>query len=388
MKRMSGKAVVLAFLAGVLFASGFWLGKVGSPLPSAGASPIDGKAAAAGTVEGKAALLPESTDKGHSLIAEMVKKAGPAVVRIETKIPARGGSTDEMLFFGPFPFSVPVPNQPSGSIGSGFFISEDGTILTNNHVIDKASEIKVYMSDRKTPLTAHVVGRDPELDLAVLKVDGKGPFPYLPLGDSDKMDVGDWVVAIGNPFGLDHTVTVGVLSAKGRPLTVEGKQFKNLLQTDASINPGNSGGPLLNLSGEVIGINTAVSAQGQGIGFAVPSNSVREVLNDLLTKGKVSRPWVGIGVQDFTPDIADYLGLPRSTKGALVSQVFDGSPAQKAGLRPGDVIVQFDGKDVADAQTLVDLIQQAKVGEVKKLLVNRGGELVPISVRIGEKTYQ
>lgn len=396
MKRFSGKAVLLAFLAGLLFAGGFWFGRAGGPFGPSYAEPggepptAGGTAApASGTVgDGKAAVAPiiPQAGSGSSIIAEMVKKAGPAVVRIETKIPARGTPNAQDFFFGPFPFSVPVPNQPSGSIGSGFFISDDGTILTNNHVIDGASDIKVYMSERKDPLSAKVVGRDPELDLAVLKVEGKGPFPYLALGDSEKMEVGDWVVAIGNPFGLDHTVTVGVLSAKGRPLTVEGKQFKNLLQTDASINPGNSGGPLLNLNGQVIGINTAVSAQGQGIGFAVPSDSVKEVLNDLLTNGKVSRPWVGIGVQDMTQDIANYLGI-STTKGAIVTQVFDGSPAAKAGIQPYDVIVQFDGQNVTDAQSLVDLIQKSKVGQVKKVLVMRDGKLTPLDVRIGEKSY-
>lgn len=193
----------------------------------------------------------------------------------------------------------------------------------------------------------------------MLKVTESGKYPYLALGDSDAIKVGNWVVAIGNPFGLDHTVTVGVLSAKGRPLTIEGKQFKNLLQTDASINPGNSGGPLLDLNGNVIGINTAINAQGQGLGFAVPINSVKEVLNDLLTNGKVSRPWLGVGVQDMNSQIADYFTLNVKT-GAFVTQVVDGSPAAKAGLEPYDVIVGFDGQDVKDAQSLVDMIQKQK----------------------------
>jgi len=200
------------------------------------------------------------------------------------------------------------------------------------------------------------------------------------------MWVGDFVVAIGNPYGLDHTVTFGVLSAKERPLTIQGKPFKNLLQTDASINPGNSGGPLLNLRGEVIGINTAVSAQGQGLGFAIPINSVKEVLNDLLTKGKVSRPWLGVSVQDLTPDVADYLGIPGA-KGALVMQVFSNSPAAKAGLRPYDVITSFDGKNVTSAQDLVNLIQESKIGEAKRLLIYRDGKLQTVEVTIGEKSY-
>jgi len=369
---VSALVLLVAVLAGgcdVVFGKG----------PFAGTSAPPSSSSPAPSVGGKEAILEQD---GHSVVAEMVKKAGPAVVRIETRI-ASGGSAPPSPFALPFPFDV--PQERRGGIGSGFFIDDKGTILTNNHVIENASAIKVYLVDRKEPLPASVVGRDPELDLAVLKVDG-GPFPYLPLGDSEAMWVGDFVVAIGNPYGLDHTVTFGVLSAKERPLTIQGKPFKNLLQTDASINPGNSGGPLLNLRGEVIGINTAVSAQGQGLGFAIPINSVKEVLNDLLTKGKVSRPWLGVSVQDLTPDVADYLGIPGA-KGALVMQVFSNSPAAKAGLRPYDVITSFDGKNVTSAQDLVNLIQESKIGEAKRLLIYRDGKLQTVEVTIGEKSY-
>ncbi|MBE3549879.1 MAG: trypsin-like peptidase domain-containing protein [Brockia lithotrophica] len=368
----SAFVLLLAFLAGGCAAGsgeGSAEGANDSPSPSA----------AAPSAGGKEAIFEQD---GHSVVAEMVKKAGPAVVRIETRV-APGRNVPSSPFAPPFPFNF--PQEPRGAIGSGFFIDDEGTILTNNHVIENASEIKVYLVDREEPLSARVVGRDPELDLAVLKVDG-GPFPYIPLGDSEAMWVGDFVVAIGNPYGLDHTVTFGVISAKERPLTIQGQPFKNLLQTDASINPGNSGGPLLNLRGEVIGINTAVSAQGQGLGFAIPINSVKEVLNDLLTKGKVSRPWLGVSVQDLTPDVADSLGI-SGAKGALVMQVFPNSPAAKAGLQPNDVITSFDGKNVTSAQDLVNLIQESKVGEKKKLLVYRGGKLQSIEVTIGEKSY-
>lgn len=389
MKRFTLRGILFSFLAGALFASGFWLGHAGPPVYSQafstgtsstthsfGSAPEGQKANAPITP------VPSSSD---SLIADMVQQTGPAVVRIETKVARQTNQTPDSFFFGPFSFDLPQA-QPSGAIGSGFFISEDGTILTNNHVIDGATDIKVYMNDKDKGIPAKIIGRDPELDLAVLKVTEAGKYPYLALGDSDATKVGNWVVAIGNPFGLDHTVTVGVLSAKGRPLTIEGKQFKNLLQTDASINPGNSGGPLLDLNGKVIGINTAINAQGQGLGFAVPINSVKEVLNDLLTHGKVSRPWLGVGVQDMNAQIADYFNLNVKT-GAFVTQVVDGSPAAKAGLAPYDVIVGFGGQDVKDAQTLVDMIQKTKVGESKKLLVNRKGEMITLTVTIGEKNY-
>lgn len=254
-------------------------------------------------------------------------------------------------------------------------------------MIDGADTIQVFISGQDKPIAARVVGRDPELDLAVLKINSDGKLPYLKLGDSDKIEVGEWSVAIGNPFGLDHTVTVGVISAKGRPLTINGQNFKNLLQTDASINPGNSGGPLLNLKGEVIGINTAINAQGQGLGFAIPINTAKSVLDDLITKGKVSHPWVGIGVYTLTKDLANYYGLSVE-EGVLISQIYNNSPAEKAGLQPGDVVLEIDKQKVTTSEQLVDIISKAKVGEVKRFLINRQGKLITVAVSIGEKSYQ
>ncbi len=321
----------------------------------------------------------------NNIIADMVDTAGPAVVRIETTSvqTSRGNSSHPFGDF--FGFSFPLDQIPeSNALGSGFIINEEGYIVTNFHVIEKADSIQVFVSDFEKPFNAKVIGKDPELDLAVLKMEGNQKFPFLTLGDSDSIRVGDWSVAIGNPFGLDHTVTVGVISAKSRPLRIGNQQFKDLLQTDTSINPGNSGGPLLNLYGEVIGINTAINAQGQGLGFAIPINTVKEVLDDLINKGKVSRPFVGIGLSDISADNASYFGFDFK-EGTIITRVQEDSAAEKAGLEQFDVILEMDGKKIKNSQALVDEISKLKVGDQKKFLIWRAGELKTITVTIGEK---
>ncbi len=370
-----------AFVAGVMFAGGCLLVKDFSPTAGGAPGALDKPvASAADNIPGV----------GPGTVAEIVDRAGPAVVKIDTAT-VRGGA--DPFFNDPFfrqffgrPFGFGLPPREEHGVGSGFIISEDGYILTNEHVINGATKITVTVQGFADPLPAQVVGADYDLDLAVLKVDAGRSLPTLKLGDSDKIKVGNWVIAIGNPFGLDHTVTVGVISAKGRPVQVENRSYKNLLQTDASINPGNSGGPLLNLAGEVVGINTAV-AQAQGIGFAIPANTVKEVLDELINKGKVVRPWLGVQLHPLNKELAEYLGL-KSTEGALVVGVVDGSPAARAGLMQGDVIVQWDGKKVATVDDLIELIRQTKIGQKVVAVVYRGGKLHSVSIVVTEKPSQ
>lgn len=324
---------------------------------------------------------------GPETIQNIVKQTGPAVVKIETE-------TQTQRQFDPF-FNDPFfreffggqfKSQPElvRGLGSGFIISPDGHIVTNNHVVAGASKISVYLSDRKEPYAAKLVGSDEQLDLAVLKIDADEKLPALSFGDSNKLEVGSWVIAIGNPYGLDHTVTVGVISAKGRPININGNQFTDLLQTDASINPGNSGGPLINLRGEVIGINTAINAQAQGIGFAIPSSTVTQVLEQLIHDGKVSRPWLGVILQPVTKELANYFGL-KEIEGVLISGVAENSPAQKAGLKRGDIILEYNKKKVNNPEALKNEVMNTKIGAKVVVLVYRDGETIFVPLNIEER---
>jgi serine protease Do len=234
------------------------------------------------------------------------------------------------------------------------------------------------------------VGKDFDLDLAVLKIDASKKLPYIKFGDSDKMRVGEWVIAIGNPHQLDHTVTVGVISAKGRPITIpdqsSGKTrvYKNLIQTDAAINPGNSGGPLISLQGEVIGINTAVSSQAQGIGFAIPINTVKEVLDDLIKSGSVTRPYIGIAMQDVTKDFAEYYNL-KEARGALIADVQPGSPAEKAGLLRGDIILSINETQINNSNDVTEFVSKTKVNDKLLMTIFRGGNTQFVSVTVGKR---
>ncbi|SDE01413.1 trypsin-like peptidase domain-containing protein [Sporomusa acidovorans] len=324
---------------------------------------------------------------GPDTIQTIVKQTGPAVVKIETEMQVQNQGNPFLNdpFFREF-FGEQFKRQPgvAKSLGSGFITSKDGYIITNNHVIANATKIDVYLTSRKEPYAAKLIGSDEQLDLAVLKIDAGDNLPSLEFGDSNKLEVGSWVIAIGNPYGLDHTVTVGVISAKGRPLTINGSQFTDLLQTDASINPGNSGGPLINLQGEVIGINTAISAQAQGIGFAIPSSTVTQVLDQLMNNGKVIRPWLGIYMQPMTKELANYFGL-QEPEGVLVSAVVDGSPAQKAGLKRGDIVLEYNKKKVKDPDALKKEVANAKIGEDVVVLIHRDGKTLFVPVKIEEK---
>ena len=323
--------------------------------------------------------------------ANLVDEVKNAVVNISTTQVVEGNPLMPFLgpgspfghFFGMNPKEF-FGNQPQGkmkthALGSGFIISSDGLILTNNHVVAKATEIKIKLLNGKE-YDAKLVGRDSKTDLALIKVTPDNDFPKpVVLGDSDAMRVGDWVMAVGNPFGLGNTVTTGIISAKSRILG-EGP-YDDFLQTDAAINPGNSGGPLFNMQGQVIGINTAIIAQGQGIGFAIPINMAKELLPQ-LKKGKVIRGWLGIMIQDITPELAKSFGL-KSTKGVLVSEVVQGSPAEKAGLLRGDIILRFDGKEIKNAHMLSQMAAATAPNTQVKIDLLRNGEEKTISVELG-----
>ena len=282
-------------------------------------------------------------------------------------------------FFQGMPQASPAPRMQKG-LGSGVIISQDGYVLTNNHVVDGAKEVTITLADQKE-YKGRIVGTDPQTDIAVVKIDAHESFPAATLGNSDDLNVGDWVVAIGNPFGLDRTVTAGIVSAKGR--VIGAGPYDNFIQTDASINPGNSGGPLLNMQGEVVGINTAIVAQGQGIGFAIPVNTVKPMIPELETKGKVTRGFLGVNIQAITPALAKSLGLPDQ-KGALVADVNPDTPAAKAGIKRGDVIVAFNGKEVTDSQSLPAMVAATPVDQEATVTVNRQGQTLQLPVRIGQ----
>jgi Do/DeqQ family serine protease len=314
-------------------------------------------------------------------------KVTPAVVNISTVQTIRGRRTFEPFSDDPFYrdffdnfFSSPREYK-SSSLGSGVIINKDGYILTNSHVVRGASEITVRLSD-KHEYKGRVVGADNKTDLAVIKIDAPNALPVAVLGNSDKIKVGEWAVAIGNPFGLDRTVTVGVISATGRS-DVGITAYENFIQTDASINPGNSGGPLCNIYGEVIGINTAIVSAGQGIGFAVPVNMAKKVITDLIKTGKVTRGWLGVGIQPMTPDLAKSFGL-KENEGVLISQVMKGSPAEKAGLKEGDVILEMDGQKFDDHRQLQRMIGETPVGKTLEFTVIRDQKRLTVKVTIGE----
>ena len=316
-------------------------------------------------------------------VAEVIK---PAVINVNTV--SRGGPagrTPFEEFFGEDffrRFFGDVPERiPQRSLGSGIIIDASGIALTNSHVVEKATEIEVTTLDG-TKHKAKVIGSDKRTDLAVLKLDdSKGRFAFARLGDSDKMQVGDWVIAVGSPFGLQATVTAGIISAKARDL----KQgpFDDFLQTDAAINPGNSGGPLVNMQGEVVGINTAIVAGGSGIGFAIPSNMARKISTELASRGRVTRGWLGVALQPLTPELAKSFNA-KDTKGVLVSDVIPDSPASKAGLKPGDILLEFEGKKTEEPADLQRAVGLASPGNTAKLKVWRDNAEKTVELKIGE----
>ena len=328
--------------------------------------------------------------------ADLAEQVKPAVVNISTTStvtvpgnpfhqffgPGQEGEDDQNNdFFRHFFKETPDRKMKQQSLGSGFVISKDGFIITNNHVVDKAEEIKVKLSDGRE-FKAKVIGRDETTDLALIKITFPAEnLPMLTLGDSEKMRVGDWVLAIGNPFGLEHTVTQGIVSATGR--VIGSGPYDDFLQTDAPINPGNSGGPLVNLRGEVIGINTAIFSGGQGLGFAIPSALAKSVITQLRERGKVVRGYIGVTIQSITPELAKSFGL-KEAKGALVGEVVKGGPAEKGGIRIGDVIVAFDGKKITSSNDLPRVVAETPVGKTVEIVVIREGKERHIPVKVQE----
>ena len=347
------------------------------------------------------ALIGESAPEGRTGNAlpdfvALAKRMKPVVVNISTTQVSESRGQQEFgspfgdddpfndfwrrFFGGPMPRGGP---QRQRSLGSGFIIDADGSILTNNHVVENAQKIVVKLSDDQE-YEAKVVGRDAKTDIAIIKINAKAALTAASLGDSDNLDVGEWVVAIGNPFGLDSTVTSGIVSAKGRHIG-QGP-YDNFIQTDASINPGNSGGPLINLRGEVIGINTAIFSRtggNMGIGFAIPINLAKELLPQLRGKGKVTRGYLGVLIQKVTPEIAESLGMDRGY-GALVANVSKDGPADKAGVKVGDVIVEFDGKEVKDSGDLPIIVARTAVDKKIRMKVLRDKKELTLNVAVGE----
>ena len=330
----------------------------------------------------------------------LAKKLKPMVVNISTTQVSEGRGSQE--FSSPFGgggdedpfndfwkrfFGGPAPRGPQRqrSLGSGFIIDNDGSILTNNHVVENASKIVVKLAGDEQDYEAKVIGRDAKTDIAVIKINAKTNLAAASLGDSDRLEVGEWVMAIGNPFGLDGTVTSGIVSAKGRHNITQGP-YDNFIQTDASINPGNSGGPLINLRGEVIGINTAIfsrSGGNIGIGFAIPINLVKELLPQLRGKGKVTRGYLGVLIQKVTPEIAESLGMDKGY-GALVANVSKDGPAEKAGVKVGDVIIEFDGNPVNDSGDLPIIVARTPVEKKARMKVLRDKKEIILNVAVGE----
>ena len=328
--------------------------------------------------------------------ADLVEKWRPTVVNISTTTIVKskkqlgnpfGNDMPSPRFFGGDDFfrrffeNAPEREFKQRSLGSGFIISSDGYIFTNNHVVEKADKIKVKLATGKE-YDAEVKGRDANTDIALIKINAVDSLPVVKFGDSEKLRTGEWVFAIGNPFGLEHTVTAGIVSAQGR--VIGSGPYDNFIQTDASINLGNSGGPLFNIEGEVVGINTAIVAQAQGIGFAIPINTAKGILADLKTKGSVTRGWLGISVQDITEDIAENLKL-KDIKGALVGHVFEGDPADKAGIKTGDIIIEIAGKKIQDTHELLRIVAALKIGEKANVKIVRDGREKTLQATIGER---
>ncbi len=334
-------------------------------------------------------VIPETQPTGiPTSFADLSERVAPAVVSIQTSGTIDLGQQPMLPpgfeeFFGGSPMDPHGGGRPhkSSGEGSGFVISEDGYVVTNNHVVENMDEITVRFLDGNE-LEAKVIGRDPKTDIALLKVDPKGKtLATIALGDSDAIRAGDWVVAIGNPFGLEHTVTAGIVSAKHRR-DVTNESYEDFIQTDAAINPGNSGGPLIDLQGRVVGINTAIRSDANTIGFSVPINQAKQILPQLKAEGRVTRGWLGVQIQEVTEQIAEQFKLENAS-GALVSQIMPGTPAAESGIQRGDVIVEFNGQAISEWRDLPIVVAQAAVEQNAKVVVVRDGKRKEMRVRIG-----
>lgn len=334
------------------------------------------------TVASSSATLP----LGPDTVSNVVKRVSPAIVKIVATVKAPSNSSTFNPFGSLFGGQSTTPQTAvQTDIGTGFFFNSQGYIITNDHVINGASNIKVYAKGYAKPFIAKVVGTDYNTDIAVLKISAPKSMPTLVLGNSNSTPVGAWVVAIGNPYNLSDTVTVGVISAKGRPLSIGARNYTNLLQTSAAINPGNSGGPLLNLAGQVVGINTAVSTQGQGIGFAIPTSTLDQIVPQLMKTGHVSQPWMGVFIATDHPSMQKQYQLGTAS-GVLLAYVEPNSPASRAGLTAGDVVTRVNGQAVTSASQLKNLISKDKVGQsVSLTVVTLHGQTLTKSVTLGQE---
>lgn len=379
---IAGIAAIVAFLFGLIISAGI-------PLVSSRTE----------ASQGSGSITPIINEQGESPFSQVAEMVSPAVVNISAERTVKTGFDNfEWNFHGPFEDffrdffkNFPPAESKTRTLGSGFIISEDGYIVTNHHVIKNATNIVIHLTNKKVykGKDIKIIGSDSRTDVALLKIEADEKFPYLRLGDSDKIKVGDWVMAVGNPFNLEGTVTVGVISAKGRsniPLS-EGPDFQNFLQTDAAINPGNSGGPLINLRGEVIGINTAITSTSGGgnigIGFAIPINLAKNIIDELKTKGKVTRGYLGVYLEDITDDMKEAMHL-KSVEGVLINEVIEGSPADEAGIKEGDVIIEFEGKKVTDVQSFRIMVASTTPNKTVKIKLIRDGKEIDLKVKIGE----
>jgi len=383
MRPLISMRIALTLVLLVALASPSWA-QLAPARPPAAADKRPSAKSAGSKIDARAVL--QAMEEAFSAVADRVT---PAVVNISTVSRRVGpGSSDDPQRFRDF-FSDEFyerdfrrrPREEPRAGGSGVIVDPAGYILTNNHVIENAQDITVRLSDSRK-FTATLVGRDPKTDLAVLKVEAPAPLPTAELGDSERLRVGQWVIAIGNPFGLDRTVTVGIVSATART-RVGVATYENFIQTDASINPGNSGGPLLNLDGRVIGINTAIVAAGQGIGFSIPISEARLVMSQLIARGKVTRGWLGVVIQDLTDELATSFGV-REREGVLVADVMKGGPGETAGLRPGDVIVQLGTTKIREVPDLQRRVASVAPGQSVELGVIRDRKTQRLKVRVGE----
>ena len=387
-RRMTTGLLVLVAMAALTFGHGVWERGNESLLTGAIDSLVlNGTPAAVAAPRASTAMVPAN-------FTELAEKARAGVVNIRTVKNTKDGGPVFRHFFGRNPFRRDDPFRDffgpqrdfkQRSLGSGFLIDDDGFIVTNNHVVENADQIKVRLYD-ETEYDAEIVGRDPKTDIALIRIKPNGhDLKPLNLGNSDSLPVGSWVVAIGSPFGLEQTVTAGIVSAKGR--IIGSGPYDDFIQTDASINPGNSGGPLLNLEGEVVGINTAIVASGQGIGFAIPINLADGIIAQLKDTGEVSRGWLGVGIQNLTPELAEYYRLEQK-EGVLVTQVYEGDPADEAGIKEGDIIVGIDGKDVKTSRELSRKVAEAGVGNKMRINLLRDGRDETVSVKLAKRPDQ
>jgi serine protease Do len=388
MKTLGKLFFVAAALVAILIASGTfdvritWRDGVARAIDLFGRGDAEAGAALESFWEEGSGVEPITPVGVPSSFADLAERVAPGVVNISTEKTVSGHPLEE-FFPSPFfhdPFGgMPQSKRRIPSLGSGFVISQDGYIVTNNHVIEDVDKITVIFHD-ETELRAEVVGRDPKTDVALLRVETDREIFALPLGDSDPVRPGDWVVAIGNPFGLEHTVTAGIVSAKHR--NIQQGMYDDFIQTDAAINPGNSGGPLINLAGEVIGINTAIRQGANTIGFAVPVNMAKTVLPQLRAHGRVTRGWLGVVIQDITPDLAEAFDL-EDQRGALVSKVVKDGPAEAAGIQRDDVIREFDGQPIDDFGDLPRIVATTPVDKKVEVVVLRKGKRKTLHPVIG-----